>query len=595
MKGMVINMPLDAICLAAVRHELAGQIIGMKIDKVQQPERDVIIFSLRGNNGNALKLLISAGPNDKRIHLTNHKHENPEAAPMFCMLLRKHLTGARIAGITQPPAERILVINVKSSDAMGISAEKSIIIEMLGRISNIIITDNEGLIIDCLRRISGDLSEKRSVLPGLYYRSPPVQEDKLNPLDVTEVEFKQLYKEADDVTAEKWLIMSFTAVSPLICREIAWRAYGAADYRISVINDNGAALSDAFFTLINNIKENKFIPCIIVAENGNFHDFSYTYISQYEKLFLSKTEESFSALLDNFYTGISKENRMSQRSSATVKAVQTVKDRLTRKIAVQKIELDEAGNKDEMRKKGDLITANIHLINKGQNTLITEDYFSENGKMCEIKLDPLKNPQQNSAKYYKAYTKAKNAQKILTEQIESGEKELEYIDSVLRQLQQIESENELDEIRNELFITGYLKKQNRHTAKKKKQPESSPREFRSSGGMRIYAGKNNIQNDKLTFKTASRTDLWFHAQKIQGSHIILSCTDGAPDDISIQEAAIIAAYYSSSRDGGKIPVDYTYVKHVKKPPGSRPGMVIYYDFKTINAASDEELVKQLRV
>jgi len=588
-------MALDAVFLAAVRYELAGQITGMKIDKVQQPERDVVIFSLRDYGGNTLKLLICVGSNDKRIHFTNHRHENPGTPPMFCMLLRKYLTGARIINIIQPPAERILIIEVKTSDAMGISAEKSIIIEMIGHMPNIILTDNKGLIIDCQRRISGELSEKRSVLPGLFYRYPPAQERKINPLEVTQTKFNELLIRAGDETIEKWLITMFTALSPLICREIAWRAYSAADYRIKAINDDGAALNDVFFSFVEKIKANEFIPCVIHSENGSLKDYSYTQIKQYENLYKTKTEESFSSLLDNFYTGISKENRMTERSSATVKAVKTIKDRLLRKITLQKSELEEAGNRDEMRKKGDLITANIHMIKKGQSVLITEDYFSGNGEMCEIKLDPLKNPQQNSAKYYKAYTKAKNAQKFLSGQIESGEKEIEYIDSVLRQLKQVESEHELDEIRNELMITGYIKKQNLQKNKKMKQAESTPHEFRSSCGMRIYAGKNNIQNDKLTFKTASRSDLWFHAQKIQGAHIILSCTDGAADDKSIQEAAAVAAYYSASRGGGKISVDYTFVKHVKKPPGSRPGMVIYYDFKTITVSSDEELVKQLRV
>jgi len=513
------------------------------------------------------------------------------------MLLRKHLTGARIIEILHPPAERILIFKLKTSDALGIKSEKTLIVEMFGQQANIILTDTQRLIIDCLRRISSDLTGKRAVLPGLIYRNPPKQEGKLNPLEISEAEFNGLLnKETDKNEAiEKWLLKTFLSLSPLICREIVWRSYNDADFRLNEIKDNNSALINEFFILMSKIKENKYQPCLILSETGKPQDYSYTEIKQYENKYTVKLEESFSILLDNYYTKLSQVNRISQRSSATMKAVKNAKERLIRKLAIQKTELEATAKRDEMRRKGDLITANIHLIKKGQNVLITEDFYSENGEMCEIKLDSQKTPQQNSAIFYKAYTKAKNAQTFLTEQIKKGEKELDYIESVIRQLSQIENEQDLNEIRSELILTKYLKEQKKQKAKKIKQPESQPHEFLASNGMRIFAGKNNLQNDNLTLKNAAKTDIWFHTQKIHGTHVILSLAGETPDEKTLNEAASIAAYYSSARDSGKVPVDYTLVKNVKKPSGSRPGKVIYTDYKTLYAPSGEEAVKQLRV
>jgi len=513
------------------------------------------------------------------------------------MLLRKHLTGARIADIGRLPGERILLFKLKASDAMGVKSEKLLILEMFGRQSNIILTDNQSLIIDCLRRISSEFNDKRAVLPGLIYHEPPKQEGKFDPLDLTEDKFTQMLEENNnkDEAVEKWLLKSFSSFSPLICRELAWRSYGSADCRFNEIKDNGNALKNNILALIKEINENAYEPWLIYSEEGKPWDFSYTEIKQYENKCSAIREESFSALLDKFYTRKSQDNRIAQRCAATMKTVKNIKERLIRKLAIQKAELLNTAKRDEMRKKGDLIRANIHLMKKGQSILEAKDYYSENEEIIKIELDPMKTPQQNSEKYYKAYTKAKNAQKFITLQIESGEKELDYIESVIRQLSQAENENELNEIRNELIQTKYLKEQKKQRNNKSKQPESLPHQFMSSNGMRIYAGKNNLQNDMLTLKTAAKSDIWFHAQKIHGAHVIVSCDGITPDEKTINEAAAIAAYYSSARSSGKVPVDYTQVRNVKKPSGSRPGMVIYTDYKTIYAPSCEEQVIQLRV
>jgi len=589
-------MPLDALCVSALRKELVDQIKGKKIDKIQQPERDVLILSFRGTSlrpdgGQTLRLLISVGADDARVHLTEFKFDNPKAPPMFCMLLRKHITGARVIDIEQPPSERVLVMRLETSSAMGVQSEKCLIIEMIGRLSNIILKDNDGIIIDCSRRIGGEMTGKRSVLPGLLYRNPPPQERKLDPLNVTVTEFKELLKISYDSTIEKWLISRFTAISPLICREIAWRAYGETDHRIEAIIDDGEALVREFIALVNAVKEGNFEPWLLLTEADEPKDFSFTRIGQYENACKSIREESFSQLLDIFFTRSELNRRISQRSAATLKLMTTARDRLIRKLSTQRIEINEAAKGDKYRECGDMITANLHIIKRGQVSLIAEDFYSEKNELREIKLDPLLTPQQNAAKYYKNYTKSKNAGSKLTEQIKKGEMELDYVTSVIDQIKMIENEKDLNEIRNELVLTGYIKSSKQQKTKEK---ESTPFRFKSTSGMLILVGRSNIQNDKLTLKTAARSDIWFHAQKIHGAHVIVCCAGSSPDDQTITEAAAIAGFYSAARADGKVPVDYTLVKNVKKPPGGRPGAVIYNDYKTILAKPDEELVKQLR-
>jgi len=493
-------MPLDAACLAAVREELSREITGMKIEKIQQPERDMIILTLRGAAKQTRRLLISAGTGDARAHLTEHVFDNPQAPPMFCMLLRKHLTGAKIINITQPPSERILEFIFQTSSAIGIESEKRLLLELFGRVPNIILIDSDGIVIDCLRRFGGEMNSKRLMLPGLIYHAPPPVENKMP------------------------------------------------------------------------VKTN---------------------------IFGHEQKKSVSETLDEIYTRKAQNERIRNRSGSTLKTVKTSRDRLIRKIAAQKTELFESTKRDWLRQCGDIIMTNMHLIKKGQQVLVAEDFYSESGTVRKVELDPLKTPQQNAAKYYKAYNKAKNAEKHLTEQIESGERELQYIESVIEQLSRVENEQELDEIRNELITTGYIKnraakKSGIQKQKKTKEAESSPMSFMSSGGCRIFAGRNNTQNDRLTLKTALKSDIWLHTQKIPGAHVIISGAGESVDETTLREAAAIAAYYSAARSDGKVAVDHTLVRNVKKPPGGRPGMVTYTNFKTIIASPDEELVMRLR-
>jgi len=583
-------MPLDALCLSAVKTELTKIITDSKIDKIQQPERDVIILSLRGQKNQTHKLLISCGSGDSRIHLTDHKFDNPQSPPMFCMLLRKHTIGARISEIVQLPAERVIIIKLNSFTGLGLKSDKNLIIELIGGSSNLILTDETGIIIDCLRRIGGDLNDKRSVLPGMIYRNPPVREGKINPLEVSEKELSEAIKSTSDVHIDKWLNSAFTAFSPLICREISWRAYNDHDLRINEIKDTGEALIREFLTLIEQVKAGNYEPWLITDENNLPIDFSFTQIKQYTNLYTTEKEKTFSEMLDGFYTRSAQIKRINQRNSTILKLMSTARDRLVRKITTQTNELKESSNREYYRECGDIIAANYHNMSKGQQSLTADDFYSETNEKRTIKLDSLKTPQQNAAKYYKIYSKAKNAQKYLEEQIKTAEKELLYTESVTEQLKRAESEQDLNEIRNELTQTGYIKKKQQKT----KQTESGPHRFKSSTGKQILVGRNNIQNDKLTFKIASKSDIWLHAQKIHGAHVIILCSGENPDDVTLQEAATIAAYFSAARADSKVSTDYTHVKNVKKTPASKPGMVIYNDYKTIIAEPDEKTIDRLR-
>jgi len=588
-------MPLDALCLAAVREELSDQLIGLKIDKVQQPERDVLVLSLRGRE-RTHRLLISAGMSDMRVHLTEQRYENPASPPMFCMLLRKHLTGARILSVRQPSAERLLEFLLDAPDAMGEATEKLLVVELIAKSSNIVLIDADGIVIDCMKRVGSVLSDRRTVLPGLYYRHPTAQGEKTDPLTMSNDKWLQLLDfMGSDGLVDKWLLSTFSAFSPLICREIAWRAYGTCDFRLAEITDGGEALRREFFAIMSLVKSGGFQPWSILDADNSPRDFSYTKIMQYEGALELKRSESFSAMLDSHYARTAQLERLRQRSSATVRTVKTARDRILRKLAAQKTELEKTSMRESIRECGDIITANLHLMKKGQRELIAEDFFTPDNSLRDIPLDPLKTPQQNAAKYYKDYTKARNAESFLTEQIRLGEAEADYLDSVLEAIALAEGDKDMDEIRRELVQTGYVKEKRQKGGKSKPPPAAAPMKFRSSAGMEILAGRNNVQNDNLTLKSASKADVWLHTQKIHGSHVIICCNGLEPDDQTLAEAASIAAYYSSGRANGKVSVDFTKVRNVKKIPGGRPGMVTYTGYKTIVAAPDEVLVERLKL
>ena len=574
-------MPLDAVCLQAVVAELAPQITGSRIEKIQQPARDQVVLLLRGNR----RLLLSAGGGQPRLHLTELLRDNPAQPPMFCMLLRKYLSGGIIESIQQAPLERVVTLTVSAADELGERSQFSLILEAVARRANLILADRDGHIIDCLRRIDFEMNPDRQVLPGLFYHLP-TPPDKVSPFTVTEEEFAALAAAAGEgAPADQWLVRTVNGLSPLVARELTFRACGSTD---APVTGQAAALWSAFAAWRDSVNEKRFTP-VMLKRSGVPMDFTYLHVGQYGGAAEEETYTSFSRLLDDFHEKREQAERVKQKGQDLVKTASNGAARLRRKIAAQEQELAESKNRDKWRVYGELITANLYRMERGMSRLTAQNYYDPDCADVDIPLDVRLSPKDNAAKYFKKYTKAKTAEKYIAAQLEKARVELTYLESVLQELTLAESEQDFNDIRAELIDGGYLR------AKGRKQPQrpSKPREFRSTAGLRIFVGRNNRQNDRLTAKDAEKWDIWLHTQRIHGSHVIL-CTGGAqPDEQSLLEAASLAAYFSQAQDGTKVPVDFTQVKFVKKPAGSPPGFVNYTNYKTILADPSEELVKRL--
>ena len=572
-------MPLDAIYLSALTAELKDKLVGGRIDKVQQPERDMLLLSLRAKGEN-LRLLLAAGTGNARVHLTESSFENPAAPPMFCMLLRKHLVGARITAIYHPDYERLLIIELEGHDEMGFASQKKLVAEMIGRSANVILVDGEGRIVDCMRRMDFGGDAQRRMLPGMIYRLPPKQE-KPPLLETDSAQRKTMIAGADrQQSLDKWLLNSFAGLSPLVCRELAHRCGGSYDTLPELL--------DAF---ADSVQAGDLRPTILYEE-GKPRDFSFMPISQYGPSVSCREEESFSKLLDSFYSQRDRAEQQRRRSHQLFKTVRTIRDRIQRKLASQTEELRRTEDRDEVRKTAELVTANIYRIKKGDRTLECVDYYDPECPVIRIALDPLKTPQQNAAALFKEYNKLKAARAHLTGLIEDGERQLDYLNSVLELLSLSETEKDISDIRRELIATGYLRKQGGSKADRSKG--QAPWRFVTDDGFEVLAGRSNVQNDELTTKTGRRTDYWFHTQHLHGSHVILRCNGLEPTELAVAQAAVIAAYYSQGREGGKVPVDYTMLRFVRKPSGALPGKVIYTDYKTIMTEADEALVRHLK-
>ncbi len=539
-------MALDAVCLAAVLDEVKRSVLGGRIDKIYQPARDEVVMAVRGNEGN-VRLLFSASPNHPRVQLTRLSRENPGTPPMFCMLLRKHLTGARILEIAQPELERIVLFRLEALDELGDRVERRLVLECMGRSANLILLDGEGRVVDCVRRQEGDLSSgKRQVLPGLFYRLP-------------EPRF---------------------GVPPLLERELRFRG-------------ETGELEEPIRDLYERVRSGEYTPYMLLRD-GRPVDFSFLPILQYGPGTELRKYETFGRLLDDFYETRESQERTRQKGQDLIKSVTSARDRTARKLENQRRERAKAMDRERLRQWGDIITSNLYAMERGMSRLRAVNYYDPDGGEVEIKLDPLLTPQQNAAKYYKEYNKAKTAEQALTVQIEKGGRELEYLNSVLENITLAEGERDLQEIRQELTETGYLRRPSKSRGREKRVA-GRPMEFRSTAGLRISVGKNNSQNDQLTTKQAFKSDIWLHTQKIHGSHVILWLEGGEADAQSLTEAAVLAAYFSQGREGRRVPVDYTPVKYVKKPAGARPGMVVYTTYQTAYVDPDGELVKKLRV
>ena len=576
-------MPFDAVFLSAVVQELQP-LLGSRVDKLQQPARDTVLLHLRGREGG--KLLLSANVNRPRIHLTQATFENPAQPPMFCMLLRKHLTGGRLAAVTQPKAERSVSLIFDCTDEMGVPCQKRLVLELMGRNSNLILTGADGRILDCLRRVDFEMSEQRQVLPGLFYRDPPRQ-DKHLPQETDEPQLLALLREAEPSRRlDKWLLDTFAGISPLISRELCFGFTGETDTPLE-----GLAPEALAAYLAREFARDRFTP-VLLRRDDVPTDFSYREIRQYGSYMESCVCESFSALLDRFYTQTDHADRMRQKSQTLRKTVTTLHERVLRKLEHQRKEREATLDREQLRRMGDIVTANLHAITRGQTLLRAENFYEADAPEIEIPLRPELSPQQNAARFYKDYAKAKTAEKILTQQLAQGEQEADYLAAVLDELSRAENEADLAEIRQELESGGYVRPTDRK--KQPKLPQSKPMEFVSSDGYRIFAGRNNRQNDLLSLKTARKDDLWLHIQKFHGTHVVIACAGVRPPDQTVTEAAMLAAYFSQAKNGQNVPVDVTQVRNLRKPNGAKPGMVVYEHYQTVIVTPDPALAESLR-
>ena len=572
-------MAFDAFFLTAVLSEIREKTAGARVEKIHQPSRDTLILHLKGQEGRQ-KLLFAANPAAPRLHLTNSTPENPSEPPMFCMLLRKHLSGARLVDIQQIPMERWAGFTFDCIDEMGDPVQKKLVCELMGRTCNLYLLGGDGRIIDCLRRIGLDESQ-RPALPGLHYQMPG-EVEKENPLNWSVDNYVNLLcQPGSDILADR-LMDTLGGLSPLVCREAALYAAGSTDARVEDMDKEMVADKLALFF---HEHLNHPSPYYYRSADGTPKQFAFCPIRQYGEF---RHAESFTQLLDSFYVTRDRKDAMRQKSQTVRKTVTNLIQRAKRKLAIQEKELTATFDRERLRQLGDIVTANIHKIVKGQTVLQAEDFYDEDMKIIDIPISPILSSQQNAAKFYKDYTRMKNAEKELTHQMELGEAELNYLQSVLEELNRAQTEAELEEIRQELQAGGYLKADS--GKRKMKQSKVPPMRFVSTDGYPIYVGRNNRQNEELTFKSARKDDIWCHASKVHGSHVIISCAGSTPPDDTITQACQLAAYYAETGGGQNIPVDVTPVKQVKKIPGGKPGMVIYHSYKTVIVNPYSEIV-----
>lgn len=583
-------MALDGAFLYAIKSETES-LIGGRVEKVHQPSREEIIISLRTRQGSH-KIMISANAGSARVHITKLTVDNPNTPPMFCMLLRKHLGSGKLIAVRQDGLERILFLDFECVNELGDVVTVTLACEIMGRCSNLIIINQEGNVIDSIKRVDEEMSRERMVLPGMKYSLPP-RSERLNFLSAEREKIVNALKNTNSGELSKVLIRVFEGISPILARE--WSFYaGKGEYITSEeITDEQI---DRLIFIINQTKnaliENKCTFTAVMDKEDILKDFSFIRTEQFGNLMITKELPSASELLDYFYAERDRSARIKQRANDLFRLLVNLTERTSKRIAVQRDELIECKNKDALKLYGDLVSANMYRIQKGDEVLIAENFYDENLPQVEIKLDIMKTPSQNAQYYYNEYKKSITAEQKLAEQIEKGEEELAYLDSVFDALTRASTNSDISQLRLELSEQGYIK----HSTQKGKPPKALPPvEYKSSDGYCILVGRNNKQNDQLSLKFAEKSDIWLHTQGITGSHVII-CTDGAtPPDKTIEEAAIIAAVNSKGKSSNLVPVDYCLARYVKKPSGAKPGKVIFTNYQTAFVKPDSELAEKLLV
>jgi Predicted RNA-binding protein homologous to eukaryotic snRNP len=585
-------MALDGAFLRHIKKEIEEKALGAKVDKVYQPNKEEMVLLLRTRTDN-FKLLMSARANSARVHFTQFVPENPKVPPMLCMLLRKRLAGARLIEVRQPGLERMLCFDFDAVNELGDEIRLTLVMEIMGRYSNIICVDENGKIIDALKRVDAEMSSERLVLPGMTYQLPPPQ-DKLCLLTSSVAEIiERIRRIPSDMELSKALLNTLQGVSPIVCRELQHLTGRGNDLTIKNMDERQYERL-AFFLgrMADTVKNTDGQPYMVTGIEKKPMDFSFQNIEQYGLTAVVNRYPDFSGLLDAFYNERDRIDRMRVRSQDLLRILSNASDRLSRKINLQRAELEKCSERETLRISGDLINANLYKLQRGAVSAELENFYEESLPVVKIKLDPTLSPSQNAQKYYKAYHKARTAQEMLTVQIKQAQEELAYIDSVFEELSRAATERDLSEIRAELMEQGYIRAPK---GKQKQAASLGPLEFTSSDGFPILVGRNNRQNDRLTLKQANKHDIWFHTKNIPGSHTILLTEGRNPTETALYEAAMLAAFHSRGRDSSQVPVDYTEVKNVSKPQGAKPGMVIYGSNKTLYVTPAAEAAKDLSV
>ena len=583
-------MALDGAFLYAIKSELLP-LIGGRVEKIHQPSREEIIISIRTRSGSK-KLYISANAGSARVHITENSVDNPQTPPMFCMLLRKRLGSGKLIDIRQDGLERILFLDFECVNELGDIVTVTLACEIMGRCSNLIIISHEGKVIDSIKRVDEEMSRERMVLPGMRYTLPP-RDDRLNFLTAEPEEIVSRLRSTDPKELSKALIRIFEGISPILAREWTFFAGRGAHPESDTID--GDQLDRLLFTIKRTREQLLNGECCFSSvsdKEGQLKDFSFVRLSQFGTLMYTKELNSASELLDYFYSERDRAARTKQRANDLFKLLMNLTDRTSRRIAAQREELAACADKEYAKLCGDLISANMYRIQKGDISATVENFYDESCPQMTIELDVRKTPAQNAQHYYNEYKKSVTAEEKLAVQIKKGEEELQYLESVFDSLTRATSENDIIQLRLELREQGYV----RYAGGKAKPPKALPPiEYKSSDGFTILVGRNNKQNDQLSLKFAEKSDIWLHTQLITGSHVLILTDGETPPDKTIEEAAVIAAVNSSGRNSGLVPVDYCLAKFVKKPTGAKPGKVIFTNYKTAFVKPDSELEQSLRV
>lgn len=576
-------MAMDGISVAALTNEINMGLSGSRVDKIQQTEEDELLISFYGGSGGGKKLRLTANPQVARVCFTEDKKKSPDSAPLFCMLLRKHLSGAKFKEAIQPDFERVIKLVFDGTNEFGDACEKYLIAELMGRHSNIILVSETGKIIDAIKHIDFSVSSVRQVLPGLQYECPPKQE-KANILLINLNETVEALRSQDlTLKADKAILNAFSGISPLISREIVYNAFKTHDIYLEELDYSRILdLAACCFEVFKKVKDKEFCPCYIIRKDtAKPFEFSALKINQYETAAEVVKQTTLSEAAENFYYERDKRERLARKGAHLVRLVSNNIERCAKKIVAQNEELSDTQNMEKYKRYAELITANLYALKGGEKQAVVVDYYDPEMPEITISLDERLSPANNAQKYFKKYNKAKTAAEELSKQIKKASSELNYLESVEEELAKAETEEDLSEIADELYEQGYLKRNK--DARKKKKEVSKPSEFVTKDGFLVLVGKNNKQNDMLTLKIAKNSDLWFHTKDIHGSHVILRHEYGKDfTEDAIVEAAKLAAKHSKASESANVPVDYTLVKYVKKPSGAAPGMVIYTNNKTVN-------------